>query len=191
MRPFVWLCLVGYLRRPRYPVPPPIGTRLGYILLSLLRLAPASGISSCPSSDWHPVKHLLRYPDTPIPPIPPIPRLNLRKAFLRRCFCFVTTHLRALVGGERSHARQSYSCVEKSGVWYPSRGGHRARGLRNKRDVVTATTRRLTSGEEQTLLDSLHFDEDFQWLPLLYRYIHRYRYRFPMAAPHVQVQIPI
>eukprot|EP00959_Pyramimonas_sp_CCMP1952_P328475 6876613-Pyramimonas_sp.AAC.1 len=38
-----------------YPlIPPPIGPRLGYILLSLLRLVPVSGISSYPSSDWSP-----------------------------------------------------------------------------------------------------------------------------------------
>eukprot|EP00976_Prorocentrum_cordatum_P060092 1175756-Prorocentrum_minimum.AAC.1 len=35
----------------------PIGPRLGYILLSLLRLVPASGISSCPSSDWSSAEH--------------------------------------------------------------------------------------------------------------------------------------
>eukprot|EP00959_Pyramimonas_sp_CCMP1952_P297480 6223399-Pyramimonas_sp.AAC.1 len=38
-----------------YPlIPPPIGPRLGHILLSLLRLVPAPGISSCPSSDLSP-----------------------------------------------------------------------------------------------------------------------------------------
>eukprot|EP00976_Prorocentrum_cordatum_P091424 1188528-Prorocentrum_minimum.AAC.9 len=51
-----------------YPlVPPPIGPRLGYILLSLLRLVPASGISSCPSSEWSPPRV---YPLVP-PPIGP------------------------------------------------------------------------------------------------------------------------
>eukprot|EP00976_Prorocentrum_cordatum_P106118 1194386-Prorocentrum_minimum.AAC.5 len=48
-------------------VPPPIGPRLGYILLSLHQLVPASGISSSPSSDWSPPRV---YPLVP-PPIGP------------------------------------------------------------------------------------------------------------------------
>eukprot|EP00959_Pyramimonas_sp_CCMP1952_P399055 8361938-Pyramimonas_sp.AAC.1 len=55
----------GYLQQNQMPnevrptpatplVPPLIGPCPGYILVSLLRLAPARGISSCSSSDWSP-----------------------------------------------------------------------------------------------------------------------------------------
>eukprot|EP00959_Pyramimonas_sp_CCMP1952_P096181 2010626-Pyramimonas_sp.AAC.1 len=54
---------------------PPVlhGRRLGYILPPLLRLVPAPGISSRPSSDW--------FPPQVYPPVPP-PAIGSRPRYI-------------------------------------------------------------------------------------------------------------